>query len=267
MDVNTPVTNPALVAAMDTMLADNTMQTRSDMLGEMMKAHFLSPAIITPEPPKGADPSGMTTLPEGTHIEFPMLEDNDGKLFAMAFTDWEALAAWQQKEGQQTLILTFDDYAAMVLRPGSKFQGFVINPFRQNLIFNKEMVASLKEQKTYREQYGLTQQVVQKETTVQLGQPAQYPQAMVDAISSFLRTQRNVDAAYLQLMVKEGQQSYLIVVDFTGDRGQVFSGIAAAAKPHQGTMPIDMIELGCEFGMGATKDIEPFYRRKRFGLF
>lgn len=89
---------------------------------------------------------------------------------------------------------------------------------------------------------------------------------MVDAVSSFLKRQKNVNAAYLQLMKKEEEYSYLIIVDFSGDKKEVFGGIYQAAQPHMNGMFIDMVPFDSDFGRNATVNVEPFYKRK-LGLF
>jgi len=67
-------------------------------------------------------------------------------------------------------------------------------------------------------------------------------------------------------MVKENEKSYLLIVDFKGDRNSVFSAIANAAIPHiHNGMPVDMVPFTDKFGRDAATG-EPFYRRKK-GLF
>lgn len=154
----------------------------------------------------------------------------------------------------------------MVLDEKGNSDGFVINPFGGNVIFNQSMIRALEEEKKRLAKGGVVEQLVKKDTAVQLGQPRIYPKEMVKAITDYLKKQKNVKAAYLQLMIKEEEQSYLVIIDFTGDKREVFNGVAKATMSYLNGMFIDMVPFDSEFGHNATKNIEPFYKRKMFGL-
>ena len=266
VDVNTPVTNPDLVLAIKEMQTSNTKETQDQMINEVMKAHFISPVNISPIPGL-IDEVGKVVLKEETTISFNMIINTANQQFFLAFTDWDELGKWCKSENQQTLIMNFDDYAAMVLDEKGNSDGFVINPYGGNVVFNKDMVRALRDEKERRANGGVVEQVVKKDTTVQLGQPRVYPEELVKGISNYLKNQKNVKAAYFQLMIKDGEQSYLIVVDFSGDRRVLFDGIANVAKNHLNGMFVDFVPYDSEFGRNATNNVEPFYRRKKFGLF
>lgn len=266
IDINKPVTNPELVEAINAIAENNTKENQDRVINEVMKAHFLSPVIISPTPESSGN-NGETVLKENTKINFSIIENTANQHYFLAFTDWDELRKWHVNENQQTLILTFDDLAAMVLDEKGNSDGFVINPFGGNITFNKNMVTSLKEEKERRARGGVVEQVVKKDTTVQLGQPRIYPDEMVKAISNYMKNQKNVKAAYLQLMIKEGEQSYLIIVDFTGDKREIFDGIANTAMSYLNGMFIDLVPYDSDFGRNATRNVEPFYKKKKFGLF
>ena len=266
VDVNTPVTNPDLVLAIKEMQRNNTTETQDRMINEVMKAHFISPVNISPVPAP-SDEAGKVVLKESTTISFNMIANSADQQFFLAFTDWDELGKWRKSENQQTLIMTFDDYAAMVLDEKGNSDGFVINPYGGNIVFNKDMVKVLRDEKERRAKGGVVEQVVKKDTTVQLGQPRVYPEELVKTISDYLKNQKNVKAAYLQMMIKDGEQSYLVVVDFSGDRRILFDGIARAAMSQLNGMFIDLVPYDSEFGRNAANNVEPFYKRKKFGLF
>lgn len=266
IDVNKPVTNPDLAVAIKAMKEENTKESQDKVINEVMKAHFISPVIISPVPGSSND-SCEVVLKEDTIINFSIIQNTANQQFFLAFTDWVELGRWHKCENQQTLILTFDDLAAMVLDEKGHSDGFVINPYGENIIFNKTMIGALRDEKERRANGGVVEQVVKKDTTVQLGQPSIYPKEMVNAISDYLKRQKNVQAAYLQLMIKEGEQSYLVIIDFVGDRRVIFDGIANVAMSHLNGMFIDLVPYDSDFGHNATNNIEPFYKKKKFGLF
>lgn len=266
IDVNKPVTNPQLDTAIKQMRENNTKENLDYMIDEVMKAHFISPVVISPAPGQPGS-NNQVILKQDTAINFSIIGNKDNQQFFLAFTNWDELRKWHNAENQQTLIMTFDDLASMVLNKNSNIEGFVINPFGGNVMFNKTMIASLKAEKERRASGGVVEQVVKEDTTVQLGQPRVYPKELVNAISGYLKTQKSVQAAYLQLMIKEGEHSYLIIVDFTGDRREIFDGINKASMKYLKGMFINFVPYDCDFGRSAAKDIEPFYRKKKFGIF
>lgn len=250
-DQNKPVENPELVKAIYSMFENNTSIMQSKMIDEVMRAKFINPIVINKDAPETGGSEA---------IDFHMLENAANQKFFMAFTDWQELEKWKKNKGQQTAILTFDEYAKMVLDEKSVSEGFVINPFSENLIFNKQLIASLNEQKKAMLS-GISQSTTQKDTQILIGKPEVFPQEMADAISGYLKTVSNVKAAYLRIMVKEKVPSYLIVVDSIGEPGEVVRGIADAANPYLKEMQIALFPLESDLGKTATANVEPFYKK------
>lgn len=147
MEFNKPVSNPMLMGTIELMRDDDTPEHRNMFVDELIKASFLSPALIDPEP--AADAGGKLTIVSGSKVQFPLLTAPDGKKFFMAFTDASEYDKWQEKTRPlPTFALKFDDYAAMLLHKRSEENtpqafGFVINPAGCNIIVPKEMVANI----------------------------------------------------------------------------------------------------------------------------
>ena len=147
MEFNKPVSNPMLMGTIELMREDDTPEHRNMFVDELIKASYLSPALIDPEP--AADAGGKLTIISGSKVQFPLLTAPDGKKFFMAFTDALEYDKWQEKTRPlPTFALKFDDYAAMLLHKNSEANtpqafGFVINPAGCNIIVPKEMVANI----------------------------------------------------------------------------------------------------------------------------
>ena len=266
IDINKPVTNPRLIEAINKMREMNTNESQDEVINEVMHANFIAPVDISPIPNSAGD-SNTTVLEQDTTIGFQMIENIENQKFFLVFTDWEELGKWRKVEGQQTLILRFEDLASMVLDENGSADGFVINPYSHNVPFSQAMVLALKNEVERRKNGGVVEQVVKKDATVQLGQPRVYPTELTQAISTYLKKQANVKAAYLQLMVKDEEQSFLVVVDLDGDEQKIFDGIGQVAMNHLNGMFIDLIPFDSDFGRKATHDIEPFYRKKKGWIF
>ena len=146
MEFNKSVSNPMLVGAMELLKAEDSPEHRNLFLSEMVKAHFLAPAIITPAPEPGA--SGELRIAPGSQVQFPMLSTQDGKHFFMVYTDKMEYSKWKESGEKHTFSVTFQDLAGMLLGKDSQGKtspavGFVINPFGGNMVIPKEMVAGL----------------------------------------------------------------------------------------------------------------------------
>ncbi len=144
MDFRKPITNPMLVGAIELLRAEDTPEHRRLFLDEVLKATFLIPVLLTPVPELGED--GRVKLAPDSKMQFPMLAAPDGKLFLMAYTDWEELRKWKDEKNQQTMAFRFRDYADVLFRKASDgrenpARGFIINPYGGNMVITREMAA------------------------------------------------------------------------------------------------------------------------------
>lgn len=142
MENNTKsVLNPELVQAISRMNQTNSRDAREAVLDLVISsAQFLAPVTITP--PHASDQAGQPALNQGTAIQFQLLPNQDGQPFFPAFTSWEELRRLCGPKNQETLVLTFEDYAGMILRD-NRAAGFVVDPFGACLSFDRTMVEHL----------------------------------------------------------------------------------------------------------------------------
>ena len=259
VDVNQPVENPKLKA----LFAQWRQAQTNDLLNQVFEelvlhSHFLSIVTFSVEPTPSDN--GTAVFQKGAVLSLPMLTTQDGKSFYPAFTDWEELKKWAALTAPpKTLVLSFDDYAGMVLGK-EEAAGVVINPFSDNFLLNYQTLAHLKTQKALRTK-GVSKQVATKDETVQLGTPKEYPTAMVEAISNYLKMQPVARRAWLRLMIRNNEQSYLLILDFSGDHDTVFGNVAAVARPYLKNMYIDMVPYEDDFGKNAAEGVAPFYEK------
>lgn len=139
-DITKPLTNPELAAAVARMKTENSRESRETVLDTVIStARFLAPVTITPDP---GEQGGKAALGQGTAIQFQLLANQDNQPFFPAFTNWEELRKLCGPKNQQTLVLTFDDYAGMILRD-NRAAGFVVDPFGACLSFDRAMAEHL----------------------------------------------------------------------------------------------------------------------------
>ena len=134
MEQNKPVANPELLAAVDRMNREGSRESREAVLDIVISsAQFLAPVTIVP----GKEPDGSDT-----QIQFQLLPNQTGQPFFPAFTSWDELRKLCGPKNQQTVALTFDDYARMIVQD-NRAAGFVLDPFGCCLSFERPMVEHL----------------------------------------------------------------------------------------------------------------------------
>lgn len=148
MEFNKSVSNPMLVGAIELMRAEDTPEHRGMFMEEVLKASFLSPAIIEPKPRENEE--GEPVIEPGSKIQFPMISTGDGKRFFMAFTDETEYVKWVEKAPERLPVfaLTLEDYAVLILRKNPSGDicpalGVAINPYGANIILPREMLADI----------------------------------------------------------------------------------------------------------------------------
>lgn len=253
VDVNQPVTNPDLVKSMNEFLKEKSAEKELILIKEITKANFLIPMIF-----KGQIENGV--LKKDSIMSFKLITNSLDESFYLAFTDWEELGKWS-KEREQTLISTYDDLKHIVLK-NDGIKGFVINPFNQNFVITPEVMKYFSQRNS--------EIVIKKDTKIMLGQPADYPHEIINALTDFFKKNKEINSAYMFLAHKEGDQkpNLLFIIDFTGDKAVLFPRIAAVAQEFLGKDEyIDLIPLNSNFGKKATKNSTPFYKRRKWKPF
>ena len=266
-DPKQPLTNPALKQAMAAMKADNTPQTRNVMINVMMRSTFLVPVQVgfAGVPPK-MDKNGKVAVPPNTKISFALLGTTDKKQYFMAFTDWDELHKWRKNPTQQTMMLHFDDYASLVEK-NPQVSGFVINPFGENLRFERETIASLKQQKdafAKAAKERVSQKHINPGDKVVIVELSVYPEELMGPVCDVLEANSQVNEAYLQMIVNDTQKSYLMVLDAPKD-SDLFTKVINAAKPYLQQVKTDMnlTIAASPLGQQGIRGSEPFYSRVR----
>jgi len=113
------------------------LQERQKMFErEMLKAVYLAPVAIKPEPE--ADEDGNLKLLPGSTMTLQMLPIKD-KGMLMAFTDSKEFAKWNNENAKHTISMTMQDFFAAIAND-TKLAGVTINPFSANIIIPRERI-------------------------------------------------------------------------------------------------------------------------------
>lgn len=144
VDVNKPVENPKLVAAIDRLLSDSSNKAKDELLLELNRANFLA-AIFTDEMHTSEpDKDGKTVIEKDSLIKVLNTSDADGNTYLPLFTDWKEIKKYIDKP-VNTLILPASDAWDWALKMGD-YHGIVINPGHNALPLNIEQIKYLKGQ-------------------------------------------------------------------------------------------------------------------------
>ncbi|OJE40652.1 hypothetical protein BAQ49_12775 [Bacillus proteolyticus] len=250
MDINQPLTNPDLISSLVNLQKEYNQTNEHQFFKDMLEAKFLAPVIINPSP---NSKDGKATLNENTTLTLINITDVNGVNYLPAFTDWSELRKWNQDDNIQTLIFTFKDYEKIILEDTRGLNGFVLNPFGQNIIFGREQIQSVNNSVIK----------VEKNESVMLGIPKNYPIEMVEALKDYLPKLSSVKKVYLMLMVRgEVDQSYLLVVDSNGNYNEIFEEMAEIATKYLNLEEkLDFVPLNTGLGRSAVEDQKPFYSK------
>jgi hypothetical protein len=207
-----------------------------------------------------SDGEGATTIPAGSKLSIVNWEKNDGSPIIPFFTSLEALQRALKEEARYVALparslfeVTLGSF--LVLNPSSPYgKEFFPNEIQALLDTGMNHVPQTR--------------VVQKETKVLMGQPANYPSEMVSALTSLLAKHSAVKAAYLCLMHDSSiSEKPTLVVGFEGEGDiskamQAAGSVAADTAPKGEPVDFTVLRRG-EAGLSdyMFKSVKPFYER------
>ena len=138
-----PVRNPLLKEAAKLARENPSMENSVRFLNEVVRARLLIPVSMDKSPVYDKELDEII-LEENTEISFELIKAANGDIYYPVFTDGKEMLKCGIGRGQQSMIVNFDDLAAMLLSPVNAVAGFAINPMSDNMCFTTDMVAAMK---------------------------------------------------------------------------------------------------------------------------
>lgn len=279
VDVSKPITNPKLLELMkqrtEIMKAndkDGFNRIMNEIAQELcMNANLLAPVHFSKQPEIGEN--GKAVVKEDTTIGFYLLTGNENTRWHPVFTDWEELVKLKtNEEHPQTMVMTFDDLSGMIGK-NEAVAGFVVNPFGDNLIVPREVIASwtqtkkeiLSAPKTESHVVRGGVELLKKQSNVRIGDPKDYPQELENALTEYAKTDKSIKKLWLRGVQLEGKNpEYLVIVKADKEEKPLFDAIGAAAQGHLGDMTMVVVGASSELGIKGSEGKKPFFKR---GLF
>lgn len=263
MEITGSVNNTALCELFERRRNIKTQEELNTLMNEIaeeivMNAKFLTPVRLSTVPKLNNDGTG--TIDPDTKISFALISSPEGKKYYPAFTSVDEVLKWDSMKEQKplTLALGFDDYSDMIVSKHGA-EGLVINPFSDNLILDKQLIAAWREKKQYRTE-GHAEHVITADSNVKTGAPDPFNMELSVALSTAARNDPAIKALWFRGMIHNGEKSYLAVIDYSGDRKKVFSAVGEAAKPYLSDMALNIIALDEAIGKAATENVMPIYK-------
>ena len=271
IDVNVPVTNHVLKGLLveKNNIKDTSSQEYYDCINKIFEeiainGHFLAVVKIN-RTQKNEDIGGKIIFNKGDSIGFELIEvngENNKYIYLPLFTDWESLYIWKDKNDEpEGWILTFDDCCAWQGN-GMQIDGIVINPYSDTLFITKEQISHIREEKELMTKGSTT---IRDNEEVIIGDPINYPHALVNAVSNYAKSDKNINALYLKLMERKGVQSYLMLIDCNGDEAHICAEISKFSDLLPEGMYLDIIKYTSDSSLGKSiANDKPFYKKEDF---
>lgn len=142
-NVNEPVENPNLVAAMERVAQENSDEAKDELLLQLQKANFLAAVFTEGLNVSEGEESGQSTIEEGSTFSV-MSAENAGKQFLVLFTDWRALGQYTEQKVSGWVLPSIDAWSFAL--QSDTYDGLVINPAHNALPLERPMIEYLAHQ-------------------------------------------------------------------------------------------------------------------------
>ena len=136
--------NSKLVNAIKEMKANMNPETQNAVINEALRSTFLVPAILETSQELVADDNNHVKFQDKQTAKFVLLKHSKNGNFFPAFTSMEEFRKMKSEQPLRPFSMTFGDIAGLTEQTPN-VEGFVVNPFNENLPFTKNMLASIKQ--------------------------------------------------------------------------------------------------------------------------
>ena len=250
------IVNPDLMRTANWIFQENKRDEIDGKLWQILFSEIFKAEYIIPIDAKNLKidkiEGSEISVTEDSRIRFPILENKDGKKFYPFFTDWNEYRKYDVHTEYSIMAAAFKDMERFV----DKADGVVINPFGVNMILDHDMMKTIAQ---------ASNELKKEISKISVGDPKEYPLEMVKKISEVLWDKEYIKAAYLKLMLRNREQSYLIALEgkIPGKPQELYNEIAENALPNVNNIPIDFIDYSSDFAKKVFKDSKPFYTSER----
>lgn len=221
------------------------------------RAMFLVPAELENEPIKDKD--GKLSVPAASAISFVVFSDGNGKKYIPIFSDMEQVARWDKASNIHMFTMDFEQVISILSQMGGE-EGLVLNPYSDNLMMKRSMVMKWHEQLQISRK-GHASHAISTDMADKAYALNPYPFQLMNTLCAAARENEKINAMWLRGIKLNDEHSYLLVVDFTGDRQAALSPLGEAAKKYLGDKPLHIVPKDDGFGGKVVEGITPIYTK------
>lgn len=255
------IKNPELKMAVQEWKENRTPLNEEKMFEALKKAKFIAPVIME-DIPEDVDLSDGSKYE--TKAKFILVKDQKGTHFFPAFTEWLEVLKWNNDPNTQPVVVTFENYCALLLNKNPEARGIVVDPKGMNLmvptpIFAKAMGINLPEIGKEGKQQAT------RKVNMDVVDLKEYPQELIDKYKAFLDVTQSIHGAYILGMVNKddhNMKSFFLVLDLepVSDEARkvIFDQLGKIAQPYS-TAPIGLMPIEAPVGRQIAFTHEPFY--------
>lgn len=219
----------------------------------LMTAKFLCPAVLDV-----VETKQNGEVHQGVKMNLFNLNANNGCKYLMAFTDYNEMLKWKDEETDQAVVMAIPQYTSIMEAPNNHFDGFVINPFSDNIVIRREYLIKLKENlRLVRKPI-----ILDAEETIMEDSDA-FPKGLIPAVIDYFNQSKDVQKAYLIAMTKEEEQDYLMVVETTENPKYLFPCINNVCEQYLNDKKLNIVPAGTPLAKAAILGMDPFYINKK----
>lgn len=211
----------------------------NNMIKELISSKFLVPVMNSNE----------------KEIEFATLVNQNNTVWLPAFTDWFEFEKMYDKNTVPAKVLSFND----LMEVSKSLEGTVVNCCGIDLRINDKTKKNIDNYIVNR-QNNIKECIIEKNTKVKLGNPKNIPGEFINILKNFLKDQYNIKKAYLKLMIKDDELSYLLLLDTNKKDLNSFKEISNLLNPFLEDKMLYIATIQ-EFGIGAIRDSKAIYER------
>lgn len=185
--------------------------------------------------------------------EYSALNDQNNNFYVPLFTDEAEVTLWRNSvssdEPLQIAETSFQEVSARLQK--SPFAGVVLNPFSLNFVLSAATALEI---------CGI-QMPAPEGTQVFIGEAADFPQHLADALTAKLKQMPTVASAYLLLMYQNEQFSHLLIINSSQPNVDIPLIAAAGQVALTENECLDAVDLNTADWAETAREHAPFYSR------
>lgn len=248
--------NEALEFAIKEVLKDNSQDNQNLLIEEILNTYLYT--LIDVSEKEDTKSKSLNLLQR--------LNDNK-EAFLPVFTNIDEMIYAKQKCDFEEVLLDFDEIVGVILDKTSDFKGFIINADSDEIVIEDELINYIIDKIQEKKDETKVEIAIGEEVEIDEIDKQYYPKDMVESLINHFKENKNITKSYLRLLTRNNEQSYLLITEFNGSKDETFSKISEVVRPYLKDVFLDQLDFNTKFGMEVTKDIKPFYKKKRLGIF